>query len=333
MNRPTLIPGLPRVWRRPGELQIGSDPARALLLRLPDERCEKVLDLLDGSRSERVVLRGAAELGIPEEHCRSLLETLRTAGLTLPASSLVPPSFGADARRRLTGEAAALALHGMPAPAQSLRRRLAAHVLLAGHGRLAAPIAVALAQAGVGHVRPDVTGKVQPGELPGGPLRGADVGRRRRDAIKEVLSLLVPGTTEGVRRIAPTLRIQLDHDEPVSVLAHALAVRRQPHLVVTIREGAAVVGPLVGPRGRPCLHCLDLHRRERDATWPGPVSAGVEPCAVSTLLATTAYAVAEALTFLDGGTPQTAGATAEITAPGRIRRRSWRPHPECPCAR
>jgi hypothetical protein len=102
---------------------------------------------------------------------------------------------------------------------------------------------------------------------------------------------------------------------------------------VTIRESVAVVGPFVGARGRPCLLCLDLHRRERDASWPGPVSAGAEPCAVSTVLATTAYAVAEALAFLDGGTPETAGATAEIRAPGRIRRRSWRPHPECPCAR
>ncbi|WP_433370209.1 hypothetical protein ACQPZX_45075 [Actinoplanes sp. CA-142083] len=333
MNRPTLIPGLPRVWRGPGELQIGSDPARALLLHLPDERCERVLDLLDGSRSEQVVLQGAAELGIPEPDCRALLDTLRTAGLTLPASSLVPPSFGATAQRRLTGEAAALALRGVPLPAQALRRRFAAHVVLAGRGRLAAPIAVALAQAGVGHVRPEVTGEVRPGDLPGGPLRAADIGRRRRDAINEVLSLLVPGTTQGVRRMAPSLRIQLDHDEPVAVLAHALAIRRQPHLAVTIREGSAVVGPLVDARGRPCLHCLDLHRRERDATWPGPVPAAAEPCAVSTLLATTAYAVAEALTFLDGGTPETAGATAEITAPGRVRRRSWLPHPECPCAR
>ena len=119
----------------------------------------------------------------------------------------------------------------------------------------------------------------------------------------------------------------------MSVLARSLTIKQQPHLAVTIREGSAVIGPLVGARGRPCLHCLDLHRRERDAAWPGSVSAGVEPCAVSTVLAATAYAVAEALAFLDGGAPETTGATAEIRAPGRVRRRSWPPHPECACAR
>lgn len=333
MNRPKLIPGLPRVWRGPGELQIGSDPARALLLRLPDPRCERVLDLLDGSRSERLVLLRAAELGVAAADCRALLDTLRAAGLTLPAAALVPPALGADSQQRLTGEAAALALARVATPAQTLRRRFAARVVLAGRGRLGAAIAVALAQAGVGNVRPEVTGVVRRGELAGGPLRGADVGRPRREAIIDALSRLAPGTSHGVRRVAASLVIQLDHDEPVALVAAALAGRRQPHLAVTIREGAAVVGPLVPAAGRPCLQCLDLHRRERDAGWPGSVSAAEEPCAVTTLLAATAYATAEALAFLDGGAPETTGATAEITAPGRVRRRSWRPHPDCACAR
>jgi hypothetical protein len=54
---------------------------------------------------------------------------------------------------------------------------------------------------------------------------------------------------------------------------------------------------------------------------------------VATLLAATAYAVAVVLLFLDGDVPQTLGATAEISAPGAVRRRSWAPHPECSCAR
>lgn len=333
MNHPTLIPGLPRVWRGPDELQIGADPARALLLRLPDPRCARLLDLLDGSRSQQDVIARAAQLGIAQEQCLALLETLRTAGLTLPASALVPPMLTGHAQQRLISEAAALALSGIDTPAQLLRRRFAARVLITGRGRLGASIAVALAQAGVGGVRADVEGEVRRAELPGGPLGGDDVGRPRRDAIFDVLSRLAPGTTHGVRRMAPSLRIQLDHDEPVSVLSAALAARREPHLAVTIREGAVVVGPLVPAAGGPCLACLDLHRRERDSAWPGPAPTGDEPCAVTTLLAATAYAAGEALAFLDGGRPATAGATAEITGPGRVRRRSWRSHPACRCAR
>jgi bacteriocin biosynthesis cyclodehydratase domain-containing protein len=150
------------------------------------------------------------------------------------------------------------------------------------------------------------------------------------------MSRAAPGTAVAtVRRAAATLLIQLDHDEPVPLLAAAHATRKQPHLAVTLREGAAVIGPLVPAAGRPCLNCLDLHRRERDAAWPGsPSHPGLaEPGAVTTLLAATAFATAEALTFLDGAHPETTGATVEITTPGRIRRRTWPPHPECPCAR
>jgi hypothetical protein len=339
VHLPTLIPGLPRVWRSTGELQLGSDPARALVLRLPDPRAAHVLDLLDGSRSERSVLLSAAERGIAPDDCRALLDALRAAGLTLPGTALVPTTFPVDARQRLLGEAAALALRRRDrdiTPACRLRRRQAARVVIAGRGRIGAGIAVALAESGVGHVQPELGGPVTRGEIPGGPLRGTDVGRPRREAIIDAVSRAAPGMTAAtVRRAAATLRVQLDHDEPVGLLAAAHAARRQPHLAVTIREGAAVIGPLVPATGRPCLNCLDLHRRERDAAWPGPPSRPdvTEPCAVTTLLAATAFATAEALTFLDGGRPETTGATVEITTPGRVRRRTWPPHPECPCAR
>jgi len=329
VNRPILIPGLPRLWRGPGELQLGSDPARALLLRLPDPRAAEVLDLLDGTRSERLVILRAAELGIPPDECRALLTTLHEAGLVLPRASLLPHC------ERLDGEAAALALHGLSDnPASALRRRLSARVVLAGQGRLAAGIAVALAEAGVGHVQPDLVGAVRRGELAGGPLRASDVGKPRRDAIAAAMSRHAPGVLHAVRRGPASLLIQFDHEQPVGLLAAALAGRRQPHLAVTIREGAAVIGPLVPATGGPCLHCLELHRKDRDATWPGPVaSTAPEPCAVTTLLSATAFATAEALAFLDEGSPQTAGATVELTAPGRVRRRTWTPHPACPCCR
>jgi hypothetical protein len=335
VNRPTLIPGLPRAWRGRTELQLGSGPTRGVLLRLPEPRAAQVLDLLDGSRSERLVLLHAAEQGIPAHETRAMIETLQAAGLAMPAASLVPAALSPPARARLIGEAAALALHGFPTPASVLRRRAAARVVLSGHGRLGATIAVTLAEAGVGHVQPDVCGSVTPGELAAGPLREADVGSSRREALAAAITRASPGAgTQGVRRGAASLVIQLDHDEPVDLIAAAHASRRQPHLAVTIREGAAVIGPLVPAAGAPCLTCLDLHRKDRDAGWPGPSRAQVpEPCAVTTLLAAAAYAAAEALTFLDGGTPETLGASAEITAPGRVRRRTWPPHPRCGCGR
>ena len=43
-------PGLPRVWRGPHTLQLGTDPTRAVLIDLPDPRAAELLDLLDGTR-------------------------------------------------------------------------------------------------------------------------------------------------------------------------------------------------------------------------------------------------------------------------------------------
>jgi hypothetical protein len=345
--RPALLSGLPRIWRGPHTLQLGLDPARAVLVDLTDPRTARVLDLLDGGQPERVVLARAAQLDVPTDEARALLDTLHDAGFVVGAHTLLPPTLPAAVRQRLSGEATALALSATgarteqpagPTPAQLLRRRAAARVVLAGRGRLAAGIAVALAQAGVGHVRADLAGSVTLADLPGSPFTAADAGRPYREAVAAAVRRAAPGTeTHAVRRGSATLVVQFAHDQPVALLAAGHAGRRQAHLAVSIRAGTAIVGPLVPPTGGPCLHCLDLHRTERDAHWPQLAAQlgapGAEPCGVATVLAATACATAEALTFLDGGTPDSLGAAVEIAGPARFRRRAWTPHPACGCGR
>ncbi|WP_430780928.1 hypothetical protein [Actinoplanes sp. G11-F43] len=340
LPRPTLIPGLARFWRDPGELQLGLSPERAVLLDLPDPRAAGVLDLLDGRSPERLVLMRAAERGIPPDQARALIDLLRRAGLVLPAAALLPPALPAGVRQRLTCEAAALALGSArltPSPAHVLRRRAAARVVVSGRGRLGATIAVALAESGVGHVHADLSGVVGPAEITGSPLGPDDVGSPRRLAVEAAVLRAAPGTAvHPVRRGPASLVVQLTHDEPPALVAAGHAARRQPHLAATLRDGAAVVGPLVPASGAPCLNCLDLFRRERDTSWTGaagPLSDAAEPGAVATVLAATAYATAQVLAFLDGATPETLGAAVEISAPGRFRRRSWPPHPDCACRR
>jgi hypothetical protein len=338
--RPTLIPGLARLWRDRHTLQLGVDPARAVLLEVADPAAVRVLDLLDGTRSERVVLDHATRLKVAGEDARVLLDTLRAAGLVVPAQTLLPTTLAEPARRRLAAEAAALALRRADSPgtpAQILRRRAAAQVVVTGRGRLAAAVAVALAQAGVGHLHPDLPGTVEPTDVVGSGIGTDDIGRPRADAVADAIARTAPGTdTRPVPRSRASLVVQVGMDRPAALIAAAYA--RQAHLLLDIRDGILLVGPLVPAGGSPCLNCLDLHRRDRDPAWPKLAAQLVatpteEPCEAATLLTAAGHATGEALTYLDGGKPELVGAAVEISGPSRIRRRVWPPHPACGCGR
>jgi hypothetical protein len=333
LPRPTLLPGLPRIWRTPHTLQLGLDPAHAVLVDLPDPRAARLLDLLDGSRAERVAV---AQAGIRPSEATALLDTLHAAGLVVPGRALFPPAMPA----RLTAEAAALAFAGPdPTPARTLAHRAAARVVITGPSRLAAGVAVALAAAGTGHVHPDLAGLVTRHEPPGSPLTEADLGKPRAEAVAAAIQQAAPQTTtRPVRRGAASLVIRLGHDHPVTPPPPPSEHRNRPLLTAVVREGGVLVGPLVIPGTTPCPHCLTLHRADRDAQWPTappPVRhpATLEPCGVATLLAAVAYITAEALTFLDERTPETLGAEVAVITPGRTRRRTWPPPPPRPCTR
>lgn len=335
--RPRLLPGLARLWRDRHTLQLGLGRERAVLVEVADPRAARLLDLLDGAHSERQVLAGTA---VRPELARALLDALRAVGLVVPAHTLLPRDLTGARRTRLRAEADALALTTarLPGtPAQVLRRRLAARVTITGSGPLGPAIAVALAQAGVGHVHPDLPGSVRPIDLVGTGIPATEVGRPLDGAARAAIQRAAPGTGTGpLRRPRPDLVVQLGTDRPAALLAAGHAQRRQPHLLVDVREGVPTIGPLVRPPVGPCLHCLDLHRADRDPGWPALAAqlAGAQPaaaCAASLLLTATGYAVGEALSQLDGGTPETLGGSVEVVAPGSLRRRYWPPHPRCRC--
>jgi hypothetical protein len=106
----TLLPGLSRLWRDETAVQLGTDPSRAIVIELPDAGAARVLDLLDGSRTERAVLRDAVALGVPRHVTSAMISALRTANVLIGTESLVPSSMPETVRRRLLTEAAAIAM-------------------------------------------------------------------------------------------------------------------------------------------------------------------------------------------------------------------------------
>ncbi|MEE3750675.1 cyclodehydratase [Mycobacterium intracellulare] len=117
------------------------------------------------------------------------------------------------------------------------------------------------------------------------------------------------------------------------------------HLVVRVRDGIGLVGPLVIPGVTSCLACADLHRRDRDAAWPAICAQLRETVGVAdraTVLATAALALSQVNRVIaavrgqeatsDAKPPQTLNATLEFDLhAGAIVARQWEKHPLCAC--
>src|SRR5690606_7857730 len=128
-----------------------------------------------------------------------------------------------------------------------------------------------------------------------------------------------------VRRREASFVVQVGATGPATLAAARYAHRRLPHLAVTMRDGTAIIGPLVPPAGTPCLNCVDLHRADRDPQWPSLAaqlagSCEPEPYAVTTAMIGAGLAAAEVFSYLDGAVPETVGASLEITGSGPPRR-------------
>jgi hypothetical protein len=118
-----------------------------------------------------------------------------------------------------------------------------------------------------------------------------------------------------------------------------------PHLLVRVRDGAGLVGPLVLPGLTSCLGCADLHRSDRDAAWPAVAAQlrdTVGAADRATVLATAALALGQIDTVLSAirgdhqaaplQPPATLSTTLEFdAATSTIATRHWPRHPRCGC--
>jgi bacteriocin biosynthesis cyclodehydratase domain-containing protein len=327
-RRPRVLPGLAVLLRRPGEIQVGTDPRHAVVIDgLPPAFIDELLDL-DGRHTitelgERVRARGENA-----DDLLDLLSRLRAAGL-VEESTGVPPALAADATSWTLRT-------GHPTYGIAEAREHAC-VVVHGDGRLAVATASLLAASGVGRVQVVAGGAVGPQDTGCGYLV-SDIGRPRREA-----------AAEAIRRASSTTRLKPGVPDVV-VLADAMVTRpdlvgelmteRVPHLAVRVREGVGLVGPLVLPGRTSCLRCADLHRADRDPCWPAVAAQLVDrpqPADLIAASATAALAVGQVLLALGLNrvvqtSPSAVNTTIEIDPlRGIVDRRTWHPHPSCEC--
>ncbi|PZS04554.1 MAG: thiamine biosynthesis protein ThiF [Pseudonocardiales bacterium] len=338
--RPLLNPALRRLWRSTSSLQLGVDPARALVVDDVDTTLARLLLGLDGSRADGEVLADAAAAGLEVATVAALLDALRRGDAVLDAGR--QPIVGGAERGRLGPDLAALSLTQPDDGAgAAFAARRAGSVLVHGAGRIGVPLASLLVAAGVSRVSVIDPGTVEPADIaPAGSAAG-DVGRPARDAAADALCRVAPGVDTGPPKPdeRPALVVLASAAPVAPEFSDGLHRTGVAHLVVGVRETTAIVGPLVIPGRTSCLHCADLHRAERDPAWPlvaTQLSATprrhIPPCDVVLAALAAGLGALQILTYLAGGRPAVVGATMELPAPHtQLRRRVWLPHADCGC--
>ncbi|MGO0576678.1 hypothetical protein [Ornithinimicrobium panacihumi] len=157
----------------------------------------------------------------------------------------------------------------------------------------------------------------------------------------------------GHGRIAGRLRAALGEIDParddgtgllvlvqqhvVAPEASLLAVRRSgPTLPVVVQARRVIVGPVSGLDG-PCLHCLDLQRRDLDPHWPqllevwGHPAVQADPVQLPPAVeeAATGLTLILATSVLAGRCPQRGMAHEIGPEPPHVVARRWSRHPAC----
>jgi hypothetical protein len=316
-----------------------------------------ILQLELGSRRMVVENVGAAEMAALLARSRStraepIADHRAFAELraVLDESGFLTPALPADPLDRvhrtshpghLTGDRIALgAQYGRDADAVMRARRQAA-VAVHGTARLAASVAATLAAAGIGWVQLVHGGDVVAGDACPGGLTPADEGRRFGIAAADAVRRAAPDvdTTPIPADRQPDLVVLTDPDPVDPTVSASLHLDGLAHLAACVRGAHAVIGPLVVPGVTSCLRCADLHRTDRDPSWPSfAVQLSGLPrqraaADVSLCVAAAGLAASQALAYLDRQLPATFDGTLEWQLPDwRLRRRTWPAHPGCECA-
>lgn len=338
-RRPRVLPGLAVLRRNETEVQIGIDPQHGVLL---DGLSEALVDLLPAMTGE-ATLRDLLDR-LPDEPARQaardLLASLTDAGVVEDAA---PPEGPRDPHTpaRLSADATAWALRTGNERGLLVRNRQQAVVSVRGDGRLGIAIACLLAAAGVGWVDFAAVGTVRAEDTGTGYL-DTDVDTPRQEAglaaIHRAVCTARTGALPPSRK--PDLAILTDLVVPSPSLIAPLQAEGVPYMLVRMRDGTGVVGPLTVPGRTSCPTCMDLLRTDLDPAWPLlalQLAGRLQPGDLAATQAAAGFAVTQALVTLDwwladGAAPALVNSSLEIdTVTATVTPRPWEPHPDCRC--
>ena len=326
-GRPRLKSHVQLLRRGPGSLQLGVCPDTGVVLDGLSDAEIAVVKGLDGSADIITLYAGAAAAGVAAGRLSALIATLDDHHLLVDAATDRACLSPIDEPRRhlLQPDAMAVAAaYGLSGDGfDRVAARSNQHVVINAEGDLPCALADLLRIGGVGRVSVGANA-VNMLDL---DLRSHRAGAKPATfgASSKMPDLVVLAAMGAVCADAgaPWLRLGI------------------PHLPVVVQGHRVQVGPLITGGGGPCLSCLDLHRRDRDAAWPAllsqlapqwPFLPSAPVGCESTLTAMTIGAAAMIVHTCLDGQPVSNDLSLELSLPWpTIQNRRWLSHPMCEC--
>lgn len=326
-GRPRLKSYVQPLRRGPGSLQLGVCPDVGVVLDGLSDAEIAVVEGLDGSQDIQALYAAAAVAGVAAGRLDSLIAILDEHRLLVDVTTDRARLSPIDEPRRhlLRPAASALAAaYGLSGDGYDhIAARSTQHVVISAEGELPCALADLLRTGGIGRVSVGANAvNTLDLELRGHLARGERAGPGSTAKLPDLVVLAAIGA------------IRPDAGEP-------WRRRGIPHLPVVVQGHRVQVGPLILGGDGPCLSCLDLHRRDRDAAWPallsqltsqGPLLSGASVSLENTLTAMTIGAAAMIVhTCLDGQRVP-GDLSLELSLPWpTIKSRRWFSHPLCDC--
>lgn len=326
-SRPRLKTHVQPLRRGPGSLQLGICPDTGVVLEGLSDAEIGVVEGLDGSMDLPTLYAAAAAAGVGADRLATLIAALDEHHLLAYSATDRAALSRLDEPRRhlLQPDAAAVAAaYGLPGDGfDRVTLRSTQHVVIAADGDLPCALGDLLRAGGIGRV-----------SVGARAVDALDLDLRGRRPVRTRTTFGSPSTLPDLVVLAAVGAICPGAGEP-------WLRRGIPHLPVVVQGHRVHVGPLITGAGGPCLSCLDLHRRDRDAAWPallsqlaphGPLLPGAPVSLESTLMAMTIGAAAMIVHTCLDGQPVSDDLSMELSLPWpTIRNRRWFSHPMCAC--
>jgi hypothetical protein len=331
-DRPRLKSHARPLRRGEGSLQLGLCPDAGVVLDGLSEAEIAIAESLDGSMDTQTLYAVAGAAGVAADRVSALIATLNEHHLlvdTVTDRAWLSALRG-QRRHLLRPDATAMAIvaaYGLAGDGlDHVAARSTQHVVISGDGDLPDALADLLRAGGIGQVSVGAHA-VNALDL---ELRGSSVGR----AQARFDGALDPPVPPDLVVLAAIGAIHADAGEP-------WLRRGIPHLPLVVQAHRVQVGPLITGGSGPCLSCMDLHRRDRDAAWPAvlsqlspvwPLRPGAPVNCESTLAAMTIGVAAMIVHTCLDGQPVPGDVSLELTLPWpALLSRRWFRHSLCEC--